>query len=123
MAAANMSTANGGTVLTVPANTMWIGCVHLSATLTVAIGGPAGSGFPQVSVSGQAMDKNNGDVVCAVALACPAVSITGLIGAQTTSSVSTGEMTVRAGATPVSLVLSYGSGVTAVAVACGEMRV
>lgn len=119
---ANSTTVNGGIVVTVPANSNWLGSILLSASATVPIGGAAVATIPTVTVSGSGGNMKDGDTMAAVALAMPAVSVTALTGQQVASSMSTGFVNVQARATPVSLILNFAPGVTAVAVAAGAVQ-
>lgn len=116
----NSTTANGGTVLTIPPNSLWRGSVSLCATLAVAIAGAAATQYPAITVSGANATWPDGDIVLKLALFVPAVGVTALTGSQATASVSTGDITVRTRGSALSLVLSYGTGVTAVGTAIGE---
>ena len=118
---ANSTTANAGTVLTVPANKIWQGSVSLSATLAVSIGGSAGTQFPSITVSGLGANWADGDVVLKLALAVPAVGALSLAGATASGSVSTPEIRIRTRANPVSLILNIGAGVTGVGTAVGHV--
>lgn len=117
----NTTTTNGGTVLTIPPNKLWRGSVSLCATLAVAIAGSAATQFPAITVSGAGATWPDGDVVLRLALFVPAVGVTALTGSLATASLSTGDITVRTRGNAVNLVLSYGTGVTAVGTAIGEM--
>lgn len=118
---ANTTTTNGGVVLAIPANSIWRGCIMLSATLAVAVAGGAATSYPSITVSGSLATWNDGDTVARVALFVPAVGITALTGAQTTTSISTGEIQVQTRANPVNLVLNFTTaGTSAVATAIGE---
>lgn len=118
---ANSASTNGGTVLTIPANSVWRGSVSISAALTVAIGGGAVAAQPSVTVSGSGGSWANGDVVVAVSVAAPAVGALALLGLLATNSLATGDILVQARANPLTLVLNFsGAGVSAVAVAIGQ---
>lgn len=119
---ANSTTAAGGTVLSIPPGTNWIGSVHLSATLMSLIGAAAVTAFPSVTLSGTGGNMNDGDTIVSVALSLPAINVTALAGAQTTATAICGPMNIQTRGNAVKLILNYGAGVTAVAVACGEMR-
>lgn len=118
---ANSTTANGGTVITIPANTSWQGCVSLCATLAVAVGGSAATQFPSITVSGTGGTWPDGDTIVALALFVPAVGVTAVSGSQVAAGLATGHMSVQARANPISFILNYGTGVTAVGTACGEI--
>lgn len=118
---ANSTTTAGGTVVTIPANSIWQGSVSLCGTLAVAVGGGAATQFPSVDVVGTGATWANGDVVIKLALFVPAVGVTALTGSMVTATLATGSITVQTRANPISLILNYGSGVTAVATAIGEV--
>lgn len=117
---ANFTTAQGGTVLTIPANSGWQGCVSLCATLAVAVGGGAATQFPSIDVSGSGATWPNGDKVLGLALFVPAVGVTAVTGSQVTATLSTSVIHVQTRANPISLILNYGTGVTAIGTAIGE---
>lgn len=117
---ANSTTSAAGTVITIPANKHWVGHVVLSATLTVAPGGNASTQYPSIDVSGASASWDNGSKVVTVALAAPAVGVASLIGTAVTATVCSGTITIQTRENPVSLVLNYGAGVTAIGAACGE---
>lgn len=118
---ANSTTQAGGTVLTIPANKIWRGSVSLCATLAVAVGGQAATQFPSVDVVGASATWADGDVVVKLALFVPAVGVTALTGSMVTATIATGLIYVQTRANPISLILNYGTGVTAVATAVGEV--
>lgn len=118
---ANSTTVNGGTVLTIPANKVWRGSVSLCATLAVAVGGTAATNFPEIVVSGTGATWADGDVVIKLALFVPAVGVTAVQGSQVTATLATGSIQVQTRANPINLILNYGTGVTAVGVAIGEV--
>lgn len=118
---ANSTTANGGTVLTVPANKTWRGSVSLCATLAVSVGGGAATSFPAITVSGVGGTWADGDVVLKLALFVPAVGVTALTGSMVTATLATGDIQVQARANPIDLLLSIGAGVTGVGTAIGEI--
>lgn len=117
----NSATASNGTVLTIPANRTWRGSVSLCATLAVGVGGSAATQFPSVAVSGQGATWADGDYVLRLALFVPAVGLTALTGSTATATASTGDIMVQTHGSPISLILTYGAGVTAVATAIGEV--
>lgn len=119
---ANTANSDGGTVVTIAANSIWKGTITLSATLGVAVGGTSATQYPSVTVSGANSSWANGDTVIKLALFVPAVGVTSLIGASTTASLSTGDIQVRTGANSVDLILNIGTGVTGVATAIGVIR-
>jgi len=118
---ANMTNANAGILITIPANSTWRGSVGISATLTVAIGGSAATQYPSVTVSGSGGTWRTGDTVVGLALATPAVAVTALAGLAVTASMSTGDIQVQTRANPVDLVLNIGPGVTGIAMATGQI--
>lgn len=118
---ANSTTTNGGTIITVPAGKRWRGSISLSATLSAGAGGGGTSSYPSVTVSGDNGSWSNGDVVLRLALACAVVSLTSLVGVQTSSSICSGELILQARESPISLVLNFGSNVVATATAVGEV--
>lgn len=117
----NSTTSNGGTVITVPANTTWIGSISLSATLAVAIGGAAATSYPSITVSGTDGTWSDGDVVLRLALFVPAVGVTALTGALARGDQTISSVRIQARENPISLILNVGAGVTAVATAIGEV--
>lgn len=118
---ANSTTANGGIVMTVPANKTWRGSVSLCATLAVAVGGSAATQFPAITVSGTGGTWADGDIVLKLALFVPAVGLTALTGSMVTATLATGAIQLQAHANPIDLVLTIGSGVTGVGTAIGEV--
>lgn len=118
---ANTTTTNGGVVLTIPANKLWRGSVMLCATLAVSIAGSAATQFPSITVSGANATWADLDTVVRLALFVPAVGVTAVTGSQVTATLATGDITVRTRSNSIDLVLNYGSGVTAVATAIGEL--
>lgn len=119
---ANFGTANGATILIVPANRVWKGVVTLSATVTSAAGDASTAAHPSVTVSGSGADDwASGDTVAAVALALPPVSLTALVGSAASTSVTAGPLVIRARANPISLVLNLPPRCTGNALAAGEM--
>lgn len=118
---ANTTTTNGGIVLTIPANKLWRGSVGLCATLAVAIGGSAATQFPSITVSGTNATWPDADTVIRLALFVPAVGVTAVTGSQVTATLSTGDITVRTRDNAINLILNYGTGVTAVGTAIGEV--
>lgn len=119
---ANTSTVNGGTVLTVPAGSNWIGSVILSASVALAPGGAGVGATPSITVSGGGGNYADGDTLAAVSLTLAAVGVTSLVGVSTAETVSTGQINVQARATPVKLILNMPAGVNAVGVAAGAMQ-
>lgn len=118
---ANSTTVNGGTVLTIPAHSMWEGSVMLCATLAVAIGGSAATQFPSITVSGLGGTWPDGDTVVRLALFVPAVGVTAVTGSQVTAALATGRITVQTRDNPIDLILNFGNGVTACGTAIGEV--
>lgn len=118
---ANTTTANNGVVLTIPAHKVWRGSVSLCATLAVGVGGSAATQFPTIAVVGTGASWSDGDAVIRLALFVPAVGVTAVTGSQVTATLATGDIEVRTRANPIDLVLTYGTGVTAVGTAIGEM--
>lgn len=116
----NSSTVDGGTVLTIPANKTWSGHLTLAATLAVAIGGAAATRYPTVTISGTGGNMTNGDALISLALFVPAVGVTALTGATASQALAIGPIQVQAGANPVTLLLTLGSGVSGAATAAGE---
>lgn len=119
---ANTTTVNGGTVFTIPANSIWRGSISISATLAVAVGGSAGTQFPSITVSGSGASWADGDTVVRLALFVPAVGVTAVTGSITTDSLSVNDIQIKTGANPINLILNIGSGVTGVGTAIGEIR-
>lgn len=118
---ANSSNANGGTVLTIPPNSIWRGSVSLCATLAVAVGGSAATSYPDIRVSGSGGTWANDDYVLRLALFVPAVGVTALTGSMVTATINTGEIQVQSRANPLTLVLNFTTaGTSAVATAIGE---
>lgn len=118
---ANSSNANGGTVLTIPANSIWRGSVSLCATLAVAIGGSAATSYPDIRVSGTGGTWNDQDYVLRLALFVPAVGATALTGSMVTATINTGEIQVQSRANPLSLIINFPTtGTSAVGTAIGE---
>jgi hypothetical protein len=117
----NSTIADGGTVITVPAGRTWQGHLTLAATLAVAIGGAAATRYPKVTVSGAGGNMTDGDSITSLALFVPAVGLTALTGALASQVVSVGPLQVQAGANPIALLLTLGSGVSGSAVAAGEI--
>lgn len=117
---ANTTTTNGGTVLTIPANSLWHGSISISATLAVLVGGAAATQYPSVTVSGQGATWGDGDTVVRLALFVPAVGLTSLTGGTASACMCTGPIHLQTRQNPISLILNFGSGVTATATAVGE---
>jgi hypothetical protein len=117
----NTATTDGGTLLTVPANSTWLGSVILSATLAVAIGGAAATARPSVTISPDAPPYSDGDTVVAVALAVPAVAALSLIGGATGATATVESISIQTGDDPATLTLHVPAGITAVAVASGGL--
>lgn len=119
---ANVGTTNGAVILTIPAFTTWQGYVQLSASIVVGPNGAAASANPSVTLSGSGGNWISGDTVASVNVAAPAALLTALTGTQGSNSTRTPLLQIRANANPVTLTLNVsGAGVTAVAVAGGEM--
>lgn len=116
----NFTTDAAGTVLTIPANSIWEGHISLSATLSVSPGGSANTQYPSIDVSGTGGTWDDGHKVIALALSVPAISPTALTGAATTGSISTGQLRIQSRSNPLSFVLNYGAGTNAIGLACGE---
>lgn len=116
----NSATTNGGTIITVPANTTWIGSISLSATLAVTVGGGAATSYPSITASGSGGIWDDGDVVLKLALFVPAVGLTALTGSLTTESLSISGVRIQTRDNPISLILNIGNGVTGVGTAIGE---
>lgn len=116
----NSTNVNGGTVLTVPANTTWMGSVALSATLAVAVGGSAATSYPGITVGGSGGNWNSGDTVLSLALFVPAVGATALTGAIARGDQTISNVRIQARDNPVTLTLNIGPGVSGVALAIGE---
>jgi hypothetical protein len=119
---ANSSTVNGGTVLTIPANSIWQGCVIMSGALVNAPGGSASTVTATVAISGTGGNWNNGDIAAALTLAVPAVNLTALIGASALQTLSTAQITIQSRANPVLLVLTLPTGMSGIAVASGSLQ-
>lgn len=120
---ANFSSANAGVVLTVPADRVWKGRVYLSAAMTNSTNAVTAR-MASISVSGAFADNfEDGDVVAAVGLACSAVQLTSLIGAQQGSSIVSGDVVIRTRGGSVTLVLNLPSGTTGVGYAVGEFLI
>lgn len=117
----NSTTVDGGTVLTIPAGKRWEGCLSIAATLAVAIGGAAATRYPKVTISGTGGSLEDGDVMLGLALFVPAVGLAALTGATASQALCMGRIQVQAGANPISLLLTLGSGVSGIATACGEI--
>ena len=119
---ANFGSANGATILTVPANRRWVGTVSISATATGSAGDGTVTAHPSVTVSGAgATDWGDGDTVVAVALALAPVSLTALTGSAVSASQTSGRIVIHARANPVSLILNLPARITGNAFAAGEM--
>jgi hypothetical protein len=115
------TTTPGGTIITIPANSVWRGSVSLCATLAVAVGGSAATQFPEVVVSGTQATWADGDTVLKLALFVPAVGLTALTGSQVAATINTGMIFVQTRANAISLIMNHGTGVTAAGTAIGEV--
>lgn len=118
----NTATTDGGTVLTIPANSRWLGSISLSATYTTQINTASSTRRPSITVSGAGGNWDDGNTVLAMDLTNPPVLATSASGGSTHGDAVTPQVVVQARANPVSLILNLGgTGVTAIAVACGEL--
>lgn len=106
------ATTNGGTLITIPANSVWHGSVTLSA-----LGDSAGTFYPDVTVQGATADPVAGTPVISV-LSFGAV--VGLVPEVTTG--STADVIVFAGSSPATLQLNLNSTTAAVATAIGYFQ-
>lgn len=118
----NTTSTNGGTVITVPANTLWVGSIILSASLasgTGAVG--AQSATPNITVDGSGGNLVDGDTVAKVQLNTPAQLVGALSGTVAHGNQVIGPMNVQARSNPVSLILNTGGATAACGTAIGEM--
>lgn len=113
------ATANGGTIITVPASSQWQGTVTLSATVQVASGGAAVMANARVSIAGNNSTPPAGDYL-RVDLQAPA-SLVGAVGTGDSETAST-PMTIITTDQPVSLVLNTTNTVSQSASANGRIQ-
>lgn len=117
----NSTIVNGGTIFTIPANSLWHGSISLCATLAVAGGGSAATSYPSITLSGEGGTWPDGHTIAALALFVPAVGVTAVSGSQVSESMVINNVSIRARDNDLSFILNYGTGVTAVGTACGEV--
>jgi hypothetical protein len=117
----NSTTVDGGTIVTIPANSLWHGSISLCATLAVSAGGAAATSFPSITLSGEGGTWPDGHTIAALALFVPAVGATAVTGSQATESMVINNVSIRARDNDLSFILNHGAGITAVGTACGEI--
>lgn len=98
------SRTSTGTILTIPADSVWCGSIQIAASVAVA-----GTGAPAVTVSGANVEPANGSVLARL-------SITGL-ALTTVADSSTIDAIVVTGSTPVTLEFNTG-GASSASVVC-----
>lgn len=118
----NMTTVNGGTIITIPAGKWFFGDIMLAATLNVQPGGAATSSFPSVTVSGVGGTWDNGSTVISLALFTGPVSLSSLQGASTAETAMLPNIRFHARDNDVSFILNHDASTTAAATAIGEIK-
>lgn len=119
---ANTTTSNGGTVLTIPASTLWYGSISLSASLTVGTGvQAAASAAPSITVSSPDGNLVDGDTIVKLQLNTPAQVLGALVGSSSHGDAVIGPMYIQARTSPVVLTLNTGGSTAACGTAIGEM--
>lgn len=118
----NMTTDDGGTVLTIPAGRWFFGSVTLAATLHVEPGGLATQSFPSITVSGVGGTWQDGDTIAALALFVGPVTAVSTSGASAAQSVTVTDIRFHARDNDVSFILNHTSATSAVATAIGEIK-
>lgn len=112
-----LATANGGTIITVPAGRFWSGMVTISACALVASAGAAVSASARVSTAGTGVIPSAGDYV-RLDIAAPA-SIAAAIGTNGEGTITAPMMVAAPSGNAVTLVLNTTNVNTASASACG----
>lgn len=74
------STANGGTIITIPAGASWSGVIELSASLTNSVGSGAVQNQPTITLQGTGSEFASGTVLARLSLSCPAIGALALVG-------------------------------------------
>lgn len=123
-AAANIltgrATANGGTVITVPAGRIWRGTVALSAALATAAATAGATATPTVSTAGAGVTPAAGAVL-GLALATGGGVATGTVGTNAQNSVAAPLTVIAPAGNAVTLTLQTGGATVASASAVGEL--
>lgn len=118
----NSGNTNNATILTIPANSQWIGCVVLSASLSTGIGSTGVTSYPTVTYNGTGGTWNDGDIVAKVVVSTPTVAALSLNGVTDNATVATSQLLFQTRDNPATLTLTFsGSGVSAVATASGSL--
>lgn len=121
MATNGTTTTNGGTCLTVDANTTWNGYITLSGALASGTGSSgAASAAPSITVSGAGGNYANGDTITKLQINTPAQALGALSGTVCNDSVVVGPIAVQARENVVTLILNTGGATAACATAIGE---
>lgn len=115
-----MATANGGTIITIPAGMLWVGQVTVSASNAVASGGGQVSGSARVAVVGPGANPPAGEYI-RVDITAPA-SILAAIGTGANTSVSALLIVAAPAANAVTLQLNSNNTTAQSASACGILR-
>lgn len=117
------ATADGGTIITIPQNKIWVGVVTLSAAVVVAAGASAAiNALPNVTTTGASAVPAANSVVCGLAISVGA-NVAGALSAGSANDAIAIPVTVYAGATAsATLKLNFNSATAASAVAVGYLR-
>jgi hypothetical protein len=115
------TTSNGGTLLTVPANSTWNGCITLSASLASGTGSAsAASAAPSITVNGSGGNYADGDAITKLQLNTPAQLLGALSGTVCHGDVMIPKINVQAGANQITLILNTGGATAACGTSIGE---
>lgn len=118
---AGSATANGATIITIPAGQTWRGSISLSAGLVGGIGSGALNATPSITVQGTNASPASGTSLDQLAMSTPAIGALSLLGVGITDSREKNgvEVTAPAG-NAVTLQLNTGSATSACGIASGK---